>query len=139
MKKMLSFLAPALLAPVLLLAQMKDYKVVFDLTSKDPSAHQTVLRWLNEISKEVPDAQLEVVFYGQSLDMVRNDKSTVASEVTSLAKNNNVSFAVCQQAMKRHNIDKSMLLPGVKTVPDGIYEIISRQKQGWGYIKVIPQ
>ena len=30
---------------------------------------------------------------------------------------------------------KSQLLEGVGTVPDGIYEIISKQHQGWGYIK----
>jgi intracellular sulfur oxidation DsrE/DsrF family protein len=29
-----------------------------------------------------------------------------------------------------------MLLPGVKTVPDAIYELISKQADGYGYIKV---
>jgi hypothetical protein len=62
------------MAPTIMLAQMKDYKVVFDLTSKDTAAHRTVLRYIDLITKEAPDAQLEVVFYGQSLDMVRNDK-----------------------------------------------------------------
>lgn len=137
MKQLLSLLTPLLFAPLFLLAQKPDYKVVFDLTSKDPALHQTVVRWINSITKETPDAQLEVVFYGQSLDMVRNDKSTLASDITTLARNSNVSFAVCEMAMKRHNIDKSQLLPGVKTVPDGIYELVSRQKQGWGYIKVV--
>lgn len=136
MKKMLSFLAPLLFASLFLFAQKPDYKVVFDLTSKDPAVHQSVVRMINAITKETPDAQLEVVFYGQSLDMIRNDKSTLASDVTTLARSNNVSFTVCEMAMKRHNIEKSQLLPGVKTVPDGIYEIISRQKEGWGYIKV---
>jgi uncharacterized protein len=139
MKKMLSFLAPLILAPLFLMAQKpdyKDYKVVFDLTSKDTMAHQSVLRMVNLIAKEAPDAQLEVVFYGQSLDMVRNDRSSVAGELAKLANNNNVSFVACEAAMKRHNIDKSQLLPGVKTVPDGVYEIVSRQRQGWGYIKV---
>lgn len=136
MKKMLSFLAPLLFAPFFLLAQKRDYKVVFDLTSKDPAIHQTVVRWVSEISKQTPDAQLEVVFYGQSLDMIRSDKSTLASDITTLTKNNNVSFVACEMAMKRHNIDKSQLVPGVKTVPDGIYELVSRQKEGWAYIKV---
>jgi intracellular sulfur oxidation DsrE/DsrF family protein len=39
-------------------------------------------------------------------------------------------------AMKRQQIDASQLLPGVQIVPDGIYEIISKQRDGWGYIKV---
>ena len=116
-------------------AQTKDYKVVFDLTSKDTSDHKTVIRWLDGISQSNADARLEVVFYGQSLGMVTNDKSTVAEDVKKLAANKNISFRVCEVAMKRQNIDKSQLLPGVETVPDGIYEIILKQGEGWGYIK----
>jgi intracellular sulfur oxidation DsrE/DsrF family protein len=37
--------------------------------------------------------------------------------------------------MKRWNIGESQLLPGVSTVPDGIYEILQKQREGWGYIK----
>ena len=38
--------------------------------------------------------------------------------------------------MKRYNYDKSQLLPGVEIVDDGIFEIISKEQEGWGYIKV---
>jgi len=124
------------LAPAFLNAQTKDYKVVFDLTSKDTVDHKNVLRWMNEISKEDPNARLEVVFYGQSLDLVIKDKSVAPDVITKLAANKNFSFRVCSIAMKRHNIDNSQLLAGVQTVPDGIYEIISKQREGWGYIKV---
>jgi intracellular sulfur oxidation DsrE/DsrF family protein len=31
---------------------------------------------------------------------------------------------------------KSQLMPGVQTVPDGIYELVSKQQQHSGYIKV---
>ena len=47
----------------------------------------------------------------------------------------NVSFRVCEGAMKNNKVEKSQLLDGVGTVPDGIYEIISKQHEGWGYIK----
>ena len=124
------------LASAFLTAQTKDYKVVFDLTSKDTVDHKNVLRWMNEISKEDPNARLEVVFYGQSLDLVVKDKSVAPDVITKLAANKNFSFRVCSIAMKRHNIDNSQLLAGVQTVPDGIYEIISKQREGWGYIKV---
>jgi len=125
-----------LLSPVLLNAQTKDYKVVFDLTSKDTVDHKNVLRWINEISKADSNAKLEVVFYGQSLDMVVKDKSIAPEIISNLANNKNLSFRVCSIAMHNHNIDKGQLLPGVQTVPDGIYEIVSKQKEGWGYIKV---
>ena len=58
------------------------------------------------------------------------------STVGKLAANDNVKFRVCAVAMKAHNIDKSQLIAGVESVPDGIYEIINKQHQGWGYIKV---
>ncbi len=116
-------------------AQTKDYKVVFDLTSGDTTDHQSVLRWLNGISKGNPDAKLEVVFYGQSLSMVTAGKSTVSEQVKELAKNKNIAFRVCAVALKAHHLTTSDLLPGVETVPDGIGEIVQKQKQGWSYIK----
>lgn len=117
-------------------AQQKDYKVVFDITSKDTLAHQTLIRQATLITQSNPDAQVEIVLFGQSLPLVVKDKSSVAPEVQKLLQNKNVSFKVCEVTMKRYNIDKSQLITGVGTVPDGIYEIITKQKEGWGYIKV---
>jgi len=114
----------------------KDYKVVFDLTSGDTLSQQTAIRWVNEIVKAEPTAQVEVVMFGKGLPLAVKDKSAVATDVTTLATNKNVAFKVCSVAMANQKIDKAQLLPGVQTVPDGIYEIVSKQQQGWGYIKV---
>jgi intracellular sulfur oxidation DsrE/DsrF family protein len=116
-------------------SQSADYKVVFDLTTKDTNVHKSVLRWCTLILNSNPDAKLEVVFYGQSLDLVVKGKSADSDKIIQLAAGKNVSFRVCEAAMKHHNIDKSQLLPGVGTVPDGIYEIYLKQKEGYGYIK----
>jgi intracellular sulfur oxidation DsrE/DsrF family protein len=124
-----------LLVPHLLVAQ-SNYRVVFDLTSKDSVDQKNILRWLNEISKSDPAAMLEVVLYGQSLDLVIKDRSPAPETISGLIANKNVSFKVCKVAMKNQHVDISQLIPGVGTVPDGIYEIISRQREGWGYIKV---
>ena len=124
-----------MLFSVLLIAQ-SDYKVVFDITSKDTIDHKNVIRWVNEISKADSNAQVEVVFYGQSLDMVLKDKSIMPEVITNIAANKNLSFKVCAIAMKAYHLDKSQLIPGIETVPDGIYEIVSKQRDGWGYIKV---
>ena len=133
MKKIL-FLFAMLVAMTSVSAQA-DYKVVFDLTSKDSLDQQAVIRWLREITNERSDAKLEVVMYAKGVNMVTKDKSAVADAVTQLATNKNISFKVCAIALKNQGIDKSQLLPGVEVVPDGIYEIISKQREGWGYIK----
>jgi hypothetical protein len=51
-------------------------------------------------------------------------------------KNPKVSFKVCAIAMKNNGIEKSQMLPGVEVVPDGIHELVMRQQENWGYIKV---
>jgi intracellular sulfur oxidation DsrE/DsrF family protein len=126
-----------LLFSSLFLKAQKDYKVVFDLTSKDSLDQKAVMRWVNEIIKAEPTAKVEVVMYGQGLNMVVKGRSSVEDAVGKLTSNNNVSFRVCSVAMKNQNVDQSQLLPGIETVPDGIYEIISKQRQGWGYIKAV--
>src|SRR5947209_6850543 len=103
----------------------KDYKVVFDLTSKDSLDQRAVMRWVNEIMHAEPNAQVEVVMYGQGLNMVVKGRSYVEDAVAKLAANKNVAFRVCAVAMKNQNVDQSQLMEGIGTVPDGIYEIIS--------------
>jgi len=114
----------------------KDYKVVFDLTSGDTLSQQTAIRWVNEITKAEPTAQVEVVMFGKGLPLAVQERSALANDVMSLATNKNVAFKVCAIALANQKIDKSQLLTGVQIVPDGIYEIVSKQREGWGYIKV---
>ena len=114
----------------------KDYKVVFDLTSGDTLSQQTTIRWVNEVIKAEPTAQVEVVMFGKGLPLAVQDRSALANDVMSLATNKNVAFKVCAIALANQKIDKSQLLTGVQIVPDGIYEIVSKQREGWGYIKV---
>lgn len=115
----------------------KDYKVVFDLTSRDTLDHKAVLRWAGEVAKASADAQVEVVMYGQGVHMMVNNKSVVQDAITNLMENKNVVFKVCAVALKAQGIDKTQLIPGTQIVPDGIYEIITKQRDGWGYIKAV--
>ena len=41
------------------------------------------------------------------------------------------------RALQVNKTDKGQLLKEVQTVQDGIYEIVSKQQEGWGYIKVM--
>jgi len=115
--------------------QPQPYKVVFDLTSSDPIDQQAVLRWIREISTVNPKTEMEVVMYARGLDLVVSGKSALASGVSE-AMSQHATFRVCAIAMKNQQIAQNQLLPNVQTVPDGIGEIVARQRAGWGYIKV---
>ena len=120
----------------LLSAQNHPYRVVFDLTSKDSLDQRAVMRWIHEITSAHPDAELEVVMYGKGYELVMPEKSYFLGDVRQAVKNPKVKFSVCQVALKNNNVDKGAILTEAGTVPDGIYEIISKQAEGWGYIKV---
>jgi|SRR5258705_7816382 intracellular sulfur oxidation DsrE/DsrF family protein len=117
-------------------AQTSNYKVVFDMSSRDSINQQAIVREIGLITGASPDAKLEVVIYGQGLDLAIKNHSTQQPAVEKLIASNKASFKVCAMTMKRNNIDSTQLVPGVEIVPDGIYEIISKQQAGWGYIKV---
>jgi uncharacterized protein len=136
MKRMIMLSGVLLIAATSLFSQTKPYNVVFDITTGDTATHHRVIRWINGIIATHPDAKIEVVFYGKALPMVETKLSSVSSDVKKLAAGKNVVFTVCEQAMKIHNVQKGMLIPGVQTVPDAIYELISKQADGFGYIKI---
>jgi len=120
-----------------LIAQSKPYNIVFDITTGDTATHQRVIRWVKGITESHPDAKVEIVFYGRSLDMIVKGKSTVTDDVISLANNKKVVFAVCEHAMQVFNIHKNQLLSGVTTVADALYELVTKQAEGFGYIKIV--
>ena len=117
-------------------AQVKNYNVVFDMSSKDSINQQAVIREINLIKDASPDAKLEVVIYGQGLDLAVKGRSVQQAAVQKIIAENKASFKVCAMTLQRNNIGKDQLVPGVEIVPDGIYEIITKQQERWGYIKV---
>lgn len=116
-------------------AQQKPVRIVFDVTSADPSVHESAIRHVSLMSATYPGSSYEVVIYGKGIDMVLGEKSSVSMEIQSLIEKSQVKFAVCELTMKKYQISPNQLIPGVVAVPDGILEIFNRQQEGWGYIK----
>jgi hypothetical protein len=117
-------------------AAEKPYRVVFDLTSRDSLDQKAVVRWIGEISAASPDVQIEVVMYGKGFELVMPDRSSRLAEVEEAAKKPNVAFKVCAIALRNNNTSREQLIKEVQTVPDGIHEIVMKEQEGWGYIKV---
>ncbi|HEY8511264.1 MAG TPA: DsrE family protein [Cyclobacteriaceae bacterium] len=138
MKTLLSTAVFSILATVAALGQdASSKKIVFDITSADPKVQETAIRHVGLMADSYPGIQLELVVYGGALPMFMKEKSTVGEKIAELAQNKNITFAACQGTMKRHNVDASQLLPGVTVVPDAIMEIVTKQNEGWGYIKEV--
>jgi hypothetical protein len=75
--------------------------------------------------------------YGKGFELVMPERSAFIAEVKDAMKNPNLAFKACAVALKNNNIERSQLLAGVQVVPDGIFELVSKQQEHWGYIKVV--
>lgn len=118
-------------------SKREPYRVVFDLTSRDTLDQKAVLRWIRETSIAHPDVKAEVVMYAKGFELVMPERSAFINDVKEAMKNPNVTFTVCAIALRNNQVDVKQLVDGAETVPDGIYEIVAKQQDGWGYIKVI--
>lgn len=83
--KYLLAIAVILTLSIDLSAQSNPFNIVFDITTGDTATHARVIRWAKGLIESHPDAKIEIVFYGRSLDMVVNGKSSVAADVIKLA------------------------------------------------------
>ena len=127
----------AALSLVFARAQRQPYRVVFDLTSRDSLEQKAVLRWLREVGTSSPNAQMEVVMYAKGFELVMPERSAYIADVKEAMKSPKVTFKACAIALKNNSVDRSQLLPGVEVVPDGIHELVMKQQDHWGYIKVM--
>ncbi|MEO8623492.1 MAG: hypothetical protein ABI625_20615 [bacterium] len=83
------------------------------------------------------DAKIEVVMHGKGLQARAAGEVDGASGSHGGAPQSNLSFPVCEVALKNNKVEKGQLFSGVGTVPEGIYELVERQRDGWGYIKAV--
>ena len=136
MKRFILLAGMFMLVAYFVQAQDSNYKVVFDMTSKDTVDQQTLIRQLGFVRKANPNAKMEVVIYGLGLDLAVKGKTKQETAINQLLADKGISFKVCAITMERNKVDKTQLIAGVETVPDGIYEIVTKQQEGWGYIKI---
>lgn len=132
---MLFALVAAFLLPSTLHAQTKAHHVVFALTSGDEMDWKITLGNLrNLVAATTPEgSQIEVVAYGPGLSFVKKG-SSAEEEITALEAKQ-VHFVACENSMRMQHVTPADLIAGVGTVPSGIVEVVTRQEQGWSYIK----
>ena len=112
----------------------KIHKIVMQFTVGDSTEQGSIILQLGNIRSAWPNAQIEVVCHSSGLDMLITSKSKVAKSVADLSSQG-VVFAACNNTMKRRNLKKEDLLPVSVIVPSAMVEIVTKQEEGWAYLK----
>jgi len=66
--------------------------------------------------------------------MLVHSSSSVAADIKALQARH-VQFMACENSMRGRHLTVADLLPDVHPVPAGIVEVVTKQEQGWVYIK----
>lgn len=110
------------------------HRIVFQLASPDSMVHKMLMRQLNNVRTEAPDAEIEVVCHGLGLDMLLSDRTVVRKGIASL-KGKGVQFLACENTMRDRQITKEQVITEAGFVPGAIIHLVTRQEEGWSYIK----
>jgi len=111
-----------------------EHKIIFQLTSGDTSAHKQLMKQFNNILTVSPTTKIEVVCHGGGLDMLVKGKTIVEDKIKNLS-DRGVQFMACEFSIKERKVDRGLIISSAGYVPAGIVEIVSKQEQGWSYIK----
>ena len=111
-----------------------QHKIIFQLSIDDSLAHKALMKQLKNITTVAPGTKIEVVCHGPGLNMLVMGKTTVQEKIIQLKKKD-IVFVACEFSMSERNVPKEKIIPEAGFVKAGIIEIVTKQEQGWSYIK----
>ena len=110
-------------------------RVVIQVSDADPGKWNLALNNAKNIQTDLGAANVdvEIVAYGPGIGMLQLD-STVGGRVDE-ATAAGVKVVACENTMKGQKLTRADMLNGIGYVPAGVVELMSRQQQGWAYIR----
>lgn len=109
--------------------------VVIQVSDDDPKKWNLALNNAQNVQQDLgkDKAKIEIVAYGPGLGMLKLD-SPVASRVAD-ALGDGVTVVACENTMRKQKLGKADMLPDIGYVKSGVPEIMSKQAQGYSYIR----
>ena len=116
----------------------KETRIMLHISNADPRTFNTALigadRLLTHYKKQNKPLTLEILVNSDALQLVQANNIFFRDRVLALqGRYSNVSFLACGITVRKRG--KPKLLPGVVIVPSAREQIITRLKEGWGYIQ----
>ena len=110
-------------------------KVVIQVSDADPAKWNLALNNARNLQADLgaPNVDVEIVAYGPGIGMLKLD-SPVGGRVDE-ATAAGVKVVACENTMKGQKLSRAEMLNGIGYVPAGVVELMSRQQQGWAYLR----
>jgi uncharacterized protein len=136
----LSTLGMLLLAPLVganaqTPAADRPHKVVLQVSDADPAKWNLALNNARNVLQDLGSDKvaIEIVAYGPGIGMLRMD--SVAGARVGEAMASGMSVVACENTMRNQKITRDDMLPKIGYVGAGVVQLMSRQKEGYAYIR----
>jgi intracellular sulfur oxidation DsrE/DsrF family protein len=113
----------------------RPHKVVFQVSESDPKTWNLALNNARNVQQALGAEQtaVEIVVYGPGIGMLKMD--TPVGERIAEAMGKGVAVVACENTMKGQKLTRADMLPSIGYVPAGVVELMSRQKEGFAYVR----
>ena len=110
-------------------------RVVIQVSDADTGKWNLSLNNAKNIQTDLGAANVdvEIVTYGPGIGMLKLD-SAVGGRIDE-ATAAGVKVIACENTMRGQKLTRADMLNGIGYVPAGVVELMSRQQQGWAYIR----
>lgn len=145
-KKIAGLITLALMLSIYAVAQNKaadgmltnkqaQHHVVIQLTSNDSLVWKGLMNNVKHLQDEWPgNVQVEVVVHGPGIEMMMISKTTQQKRIAAL-KQAGAVFAVCENSLRARELKKDAIIPEAAFVHSGVVEVVTKQEEGWSYLK----
>lgn len=113
----------------------KKHRIAMQLTSNDAAVHKSLVKQPYNLKKGWGDTvQIEVICHGPGIDFLHTQRAAFKDDIYQL-KDRGIVFIACENSLRERNVDKEDILPNMHFVEMGIGYLVTKQEQGWSYIK----
>ena len=118
-----------------LTAGTKRHKIVIQVSDNDPAKWNLALNNAKNLQDDVGAANvdIEIVAYGPGIGMLKLESPT-GSRIADAMKAN-VKVLACENTMRGQKLTRDDMLSGLAYVPAGVTEIMTKQSDGWAYLR----
>jgi len=108
---------------------------MIQVSDNDPAKWNLALNNAKNLQDDVGAANvdIEIVAYGPGIGMLKMESPT-ASRVADAMKAN-VKVLACENTMRGQKLTRDDMLPALSYVPAGVTEIMTKQSEGWAYLR----
>ena len=113
----------------------RAHKVVFQVSDAEPARWNLTLNNIRNVQQDLGSDQvaIELVAYGPGIGMLKLD--SVSGSRIAEAMASGIAVVACENTMRNQRITREDMLPNIGYVAAGVVELMSKQKDGYAYIR----